>query len=354
MSDFRDKQKFHHLVPVNTLTEPQYERLMASSATLAFGKGDCVFQEDNRRGAVLYLLDGSLSLVDVGGSKFTINASDPVACHPLEQSRYESAIAESAVSILQFNRSLFDSILAWDQSAGYVALAINEDDESQSNRDWKMSLLRSPLFFRLPPANILRIFDQFHSEPHQQGDVIVSQDEPANCCYVIAEGACDVSVREEGDDTTMPVAVLNAGDWFGEEGLLADNPRNASVSMRQDGTLMRLDKTDFDALMAEPVVRDVSLFEAESLLNDGASWLDVRTQGEFSARHLRDAVTMPLDILRHKSRLLDANQPYIVCCDTGKRSATAAFLLSGAGKDVYVLRGGLNAHADAIAPYYDK
>lgn len=37
--------------------------------------------------------------------------------------------------------------------------------------------------------------------------------------------------------------------------------------------------------------------------------------------------------------------PYVVCCDTGRRSAAAAFILVEKGFDAYVLRGGIaNAH----------
>ena len=60
---------------------------------------------------------------------------------------------------------------------------------------------------------------------------------------------------------------------------------------------------------------------------------------------------MPLNVLRLKSRLLDPGKTYIAYCDTGRRSATAAFLLKNAGLDVIVLDGGLNANAVTLNEY---
>ena len=63
------------------------------------------------------------------------------------------------------------------------------------------------------------------------------------------------------------------------------------------------------------------------------------------------ATNMPLNVLRLKSRLLDPGKTYIAYCDTGRRSATAAFLLKSAGLDVIVLDGGLNANAGTLHEY---
>ncbi|HBP66826.1 MAG TPA: cyclic nucleotide-binding protein, partial [Alcanivorax sp.] len=48
---------------------------------------------------------------------------------------------------------------------------------------------------------------------------------------------------------------------------------------------------------------------------------------------------------------LDPAGRYVAYCDTGRRSATAAFLLKNAGLDVFVLDGGLNNNADTLQDY---
>jgi rhodanese-related sulfurtransferase len=44
-----------------------------------------------------------------------------------------------------------------------------------------------------------------------------------------------------------------------------------------------------------------------------------------------------------KLNALDKNTPYVVCCDTGRRSSAAAYILSERGFEAYVLKGGLAA-----------
>src|SRR5690606_1408839 len=112
---------------------------------------------------------------------------------------------------------------------------------------------------------------------------------------------------------------------------------------------MRLDRKDFDELLREPIVRSISAAEARERLAAGARWLDVRTPDEYEQSHLQGAMNMPLNVLRLKSRLLDPSKVYLACCDTGRPSASAAFLLNNVGIEVHVLEGGLNAQSEALA-----
>ena len=154
-----------------------------------------------------------------------------------------------------------------------------------------------------------------------------------------------------GDGEPTPVAMLEEGQWFGEEALLSGKPRNATVTMATDGVLMKLDRQDFDALLREPIINTMPGDQVLSSAEKGAWWLDVRTSDEFDQEHLVGATNMPLNVLRLKSRLLDPGKTYIAYCDNGRRSATAAFLLKNAGLDVIVLDGGLNANAGTLHEY---
>jgi CRP-like cAMP-binding protein len=252
------------------------------------------------------------------------------------------------VAVLCFDSAVLDQILAWDQSAGYVILDINSNAAYQDDRHWMIRLLKSRLFYRVPPGNILEIFRRLKLMRLKAGDVVINQGDDADCCYIIKDGMCEVLVKAEGATEAMPVAILEQGQWFGEDALLSGKPRNATVTMATDGVLMRLDRKDFDELLREPSVRTVGLEEAQKLVADGGRWLDVRTPDEFEQVHLRGALNMPLNVLRLKSRLLDTSRTYVAVCDTSRRSASAAFLLGNAGLDVYVLEGGLNEHADAM------
>ena len=64
---------------------------------------------------------------------------------------------------------------------------------------------------------------------------------------------------------------------------------------------------------------------------NGAVAVDVRSEEEYSAEHLQQAVNIPLNLLGIKSRLLSSEQLYIFYCDTGRRSRAAAHLMTQQG-----------------------
>ena len=108
---------------------------------------------------------------------------------------------------------------------------------------------------------------------------------------------------------------------------------------------MRLAKEDFNALLKEPMLNWIDLAGAQDLIQGGAKWLDVRLESEHENTGLKDSENIPLFMLRMKVDLLDDKVPYIVYCDTGRRSSAAAFLLSERGFQVYCLTGGLMEQA---------
>lgn len=90
----------------------------------------------------------------------------------------------------------------------------------------------------------------------------------------------------------------------------------------------------------------VSPQEAVRLMNQGAPLLDVRSNEQFAAGHVRGARNQPLALLGEAGELLKKHKekPVIVCCDTGSMSSTALRVLAKQGfKSVFNLRGGLAA-----------
>src|SRR5690606_13735925 len=126
----------------------------------------------------------------------------------------------------------------------------------------------------------------------------------------------------------IKLAELGMGDTFGEEALISEAKRNATVTMLTDGALMRLGKDDFRTLMHEPLLHWVNFAEAQQIIARGGKWLDVRLPSEFQNTHLEDAINIPLYFIRLKLSTLERNVPYVVVCDTGRRSSAAAYILS--------------------------
>jgi len=347
-----DKSLLQTFVPVNALSGDQLDWLLDQQEVCRYSSGDALFSLGDKDNTTIYLLSGKVELTDEAGKTRTVSAGDTASWHPLEhaQPRRSTARALTEVSVVRFDSFRLDTILSWDQSAGYVILDINANSAYQNDREWMIRLLKSKLFHRVPPSNILEIFRRLKAHRHKQGDVIIRQGEAADCCYILKEGVCEVAISM-GDNAPTPVAMLEEGQWFGEEALLSGKPRNATVSMATDGVLMKLERQDFDALLREPIINTMPAEDVLDAAEKGAWWLDVRTSDEFDQEHLVGATNMPLNVLRLKSRLLDPSKTYIAYCDTGRRSATAAFLLKNAGLDVIVLDGGLNANAANLSEY---
>ncbi len=92
---------------------------------------------------------------------------------------------------------------------------------------------------------------------------------------------------------------------FGEEALISEAKRNATVTLETDGSLMRLGKEDFRTLLNEPMLDWVDAEQAEKIIAEGGQWLDVRLPSEFEAYHNEGAVNVPLYFIRLKLKTLD-------------------------------------------------
>ena len=82
---------------------------------------------------------------------------------------------------------------------------------------------------------------------------------------------------------------------------------------------------------------------AVEVIGRGGRWLDVRLPSEFEHCHFDDSLNIPLYFVRLKLKTLDTGVPYVVCCDTGRRSSAAAYILSERGYEAHVLKGGIAA-----------
>jgi rhodanese-related sulfurtransferase len=205
------------------------------------------------------------------------------------------------------------------------------------------TLLQTKAFHRIPPANIQAIFMRMQRVDAKAGDIIIKQGDDGDYFYVIVKGKCLVTRETPLNRAGIKLAELSMGDTFGEEALIADAKRNASISMLTDGALMRLAKDDFRKLLNEPMLHWVTMDQAKAIVERGGKWLDVRLPSEYENFHMEGALNLPLYFLRLKLKTLDPNIHYVVCCDTGRRSSAASYILSERGLNASVLRGGLSA-----------
>lgn len=67
------------------------------------------------------------------------------------------------------------------------------------------------------------------------------------------------------------------------------------------------------------------------LMQQGAQIIDVRTDAEYKAGHIRGSVNIPLNILAVNTGKIKKDKPVITCCASGMRSAQAKSILKSRG-----------------------
>lgn len=331
------------LVPINSLTPAHYEELAPAVVIEKIPKGQMLFKQGATDNETLYVLKGEVALIPADRRDGRVIAGGTEqARYPLAQlkPRQFTGKSKTEIMLVRVPSDLLDRLLTWDQVTGeYEVMELAEAEDAQ----WTMQVLRNRAFQLLPATNINELFRRLEAMPVKAQDVIIMQGEVGDYFYIVKEGHCNVSRRSEKSGQATVLSELTVGDSFGEEALLSDAPRNATVTMISDGVLMRLSKQDFEELLQRPLVRWVSAQETKEMLKRGAGLLDVRTEDEYKNGALKGSINVPLYMLRLKAGSFDLDRSYIVYCETGNRSSAAAFLLSERGFDVYVLQGGIAA-----------
>lgn len=332
----------HNFVPLNALSRTRLQDVLAGCRIQTLPAGSVLFRYGDPLVQSVFLLSGRVELTEHDGQVTELDASDVAADHALAPSnpRQFTATALTTVNILAVNQQKLYEALLWEQSLSTLAKTLFAELPPDIDRDWVLRLLQSRVFYRVPPMNILEMFRTMTPVPVREGEVIVRRGETADSCYFIREGRAVVT-QPEGRET-LTVAYLGKGQYFGEEGLLQEAPRNADVTMLEDGLLMRLEKADFDRLLKAPSVDKLDFAAADRLVMTGkAVWLDVRLPEEYKQGHLRHARNMPLQDIRFKAQQLPLDQHYVVYSFSEQRSTAAAFLLGVQGFQASVLAGGL-------------
>jgi len=174
---------------------------------------------------------------------------------------------------------------------------------------------------------------------------IVREGSEGNFFYLIESGSAEVWRSDAGKDgSPQKLADLGPGDSFGEEALLQDSCRNATVRMVAAGRLWRLEKSQFDELVRDSLLQEIDANDAMKEMQDGkAGLIDCRYAREYGMTRIPGATLIPLDRIREDAASLDRSKSYLVYCRSGKRSRAAAFLMQRMGLDAKSIRGGLTA-----------
>ncbi len=331
--------------PFNTLTFEYLSKVIDKASIKEYTKGTIIFKRGRELKESLYLVSGSVDLID---SQFAItpiandDESHKVPLNSVSPTTV-SAVAKSAVVILAVESDFSDLVLAWSESGNEESNQEGHPEfEAAEEGDWMSSLLQSPFFNKIPPGNIRQLFLRFKSQKVAADEVIVKEGERGEFFYVLEVGSAKV-VDSHGNI----LAALRPGDYFGEEALVGDTTRNATVKMLTPGKLMCLEKNDFVTLLQEPVRRFISYEEVvKSFASENpCQIIDVRLPLERRFQSVPHSRSIPLSQLRKSLPTLEQSQIYVVTDDAGRRADVAAQLMNQAGYEALILRDANLYHA---------
>ncbi|MGQ0429435.1 MAG: cyclic nucleotide-binding domain-containing protein [Gammaproteobacteria bacterium] len=331
--------------PLDGLKRENLHALSRKTRLQELDSGRVLFKEGESDKRTIYLVNGEIELRVGDRSVSMLRAGSPearIAIAPGQPRRF-TARALSDVTFISVDSDLLDVLITWDQTGTYEVNEISGGGAAGAD-DWMTVLLQTKAFHRIPPANLQALFMRMQHVACRAGEVVIKQGAEGDYFYVITKGTALVTRETPMNRDGLKLAELGVGESFGEEALISDAKRNATITMLTDGALVRLGKQDFNELLNEPLLHWVDLEHARELITRGARWLDVRLPSEYEAFHLEGAIGVPLYFIRLKVKTLDPKVPYVVVCDTGRRSSAAAFLLSERGFDAYCLQGGISGN----------
>ncbi len=275
---------------------------------------------------------GKEALISILGNGEVFGEMALLTCSP----RFATVIAKTDVVLYRLDRTDFEQIVLMDSA---VSAVLKKKAYSYVQYD-KIKTLEP--FALLQPDQVAILLDRLKERKYAPGENIITQGEEGDVYYIVKSGRVTV-LKKMFTEEYENVAVFDVGDGFGEEALLTDSRRSATVQAVDETVVWTISRDDFDHVLKSSFLEEISPQDVPYRKIGKYALLDVRTRVEFGEERIPGAVNIPLDELRQKYSSLDKTRKYYVYCLAGVRSSVAAFLLNMNGFKAKSIRGGLNS-----------
>lgn len=111
-----------------------------------------------------------------------------------------------------------------------------------------LDLARVELFKQMTEEERRKLAEQVRPAPFLKGEIMTRQGAEAHWLYILTRGSAEVLLTVESGERKR-VAILYAGDFFGEMSLLTGEPRSATVKALEDSECYRLDRQAFNSIL---------------------------------------------------------------------------------------------------------
>jgi small-conductance mechanosensitive channel/CRP-like cAMP-binding protein len=174
------------------------------------------------------------------------------------------------------------------------SIFVTEEDASRSEQktaediEHRTEALKSvDLFSTLTDDEVKALAPRLRPTPFTRGEVMTRQGAEAHWLYLIKKGEAEVRISLDGAGRSERVAVLYAGDFFGERGMMTGEPRSATVIAVSDVECYRVDKDAFhDILRQRPeIAEDISVLMAKRQVELEAKREDLNEEAQRVRMH---------------------------------------------------------------------
>ena len=318
------ENQLRQMTPFATMSDDRSRAVIDQGRFMQISEGHLLFKRSTDNVTSHFLLSGQLSLVNGAFENTPFTPENGMRQGMVDESEIHivSAVAVGECVIFEIERDKLEQF--------------KEDDK----KSWMENLLSTPLFEFVPPSNIQALFKRFEPIAVGANQTIITQGDEGDYFYVIKTGR--VAIDQTTSEEVKRVAEMGAGSGFGQDALISDAPRNATVTTLESCELMRLSEGDFSELLMTPVIEYVTFEEVEavkSMQSKPPVFVDVRSNLEVQPLAISDPVKrIPLPMLRDEMKALESDPIYFVMGPKRPKIAElASYLLNEAGFTAYVI-----------------
>lgn len=223
------------------LNDEQRQTLVNAMFKLTFKDGDVIIKQGDQPDNFYILDSGKCKVFKKSGDKETQVAA-------LSPGQYFGELALISGSTRAASVVADGDVGCWaiDQT---TYLGLLKEVHSQKRQRYRNLLRNVPFLKVLQDYEILLVADALQPVNPAKGEVIVKQGDDGDEFFIILEGECVVSKKEEGEEEEKEVGRLRSGAYFGELALMQNAPRAATVSAGDNCKLVKLDRASFHRLL---------------------------------------------------------------------------------------------------------
>jgi rhodanese-related sulfurtransferase/signal-transduction protein with cAMP-binding, CBS, and nucleotidyltransferase domain len=332
--------------PLSAIDASYLEELNQTALFATFSTGELISKEGKGSRLRHFLLEGEIELRHSFDHRQSIVPGEPESKRALEESIQAggSIKAGKACKVLILNHQVIENLLEKSNQFDYEILHSSEldqaldhapiDDEYQE--DWTNRFIRSALAQNLSATNMHNLFTELRSYKVQNNEDIVHFNSEADYFYILKKGYAVVKTDTNGAHKGQHIELF-PGDYFGDEALVADTCRNATVTMTSDGEIAMLEREAFERIVKSAVVKACPF---ELMTQTGINerhLIDVRMPIECQSSPHPQSENIPISRLRMHLDSFDVSKIYLITPEGGVRSELATYLMRQAGLEAYCM-----------------